>query len=105
EPTPMLQLMTFLLVAYVLSMLAAKVNFPVSYFLIPVLAGIIIDLSGILDLVIADGMLHVAQLAIGSYIGLLLKPKMIKLKWSIVATGLVSCLLLLGFTYCCAIVI
>src|SRR5690606_6754147 len=77
----------------------------VAYFLAPVLVGILINLLGIFQLAVPDLLLHAAQLAIGSYIGLLLKPEMIKLPWKVIVTGIVSCLVLLGFSYCCGILL
>lgn len=105
EPAPLWQLALYLLAAGAAAVLAQKVKFPVAYFLAPVLAGIIVNLLGIAVITVPDELLHAAQLAIGSYIGLLLKPDMIKLPWKVVAAGLASSIILLGFSYFCAILL
>src|SRR5690606_30353128 len=99
--TPLWQLGIYLLLAYAAAVGAQRIKFPVAYFLAPILVGILINLLGIFQLAVPDLLLHAAQLAIGSSIGLLLKPEMIKLPWKVIVAGIVSCLVLLGFSYCC----
>jgi len=103
--TPLWQLAIYLLLAYVAAVIAHRFKFPVAYFLAPVLVGIIINLVGIFDLAFPDLLLHIAQLAIGAYIGLLLKPEMIKLPWKVLVAGLASCLVLLAFSYSCGLLL
>jgi len=102
---PLWQLVLYVLLAFASVPIGRKLKLPVAHFLTPVLVGIIINAIGVQPPVIPDMLLHVAQLAIGAYIGLLLKPDMIKLPWKVATMGLLSALILLLFSYGCSIVL
>lgn len=105
EATPLWLLAVYLLLAYGAAVIGEKLKFPVAYFLAPVLVGIAVNVAGIQPITVPDSLLHAAQLAIGAYIGLMLKPDMIKLPWKVVVTGLTSSIILLAFSYCCAMLL
>ena len=68
---------------------------PVPHFLTPVLLTLVLQITQITTPVIPSELLHVAQLLIGAYIGLLLKPHILKLPKKILVAGVVSAILLL----------
>jgi len=102
---PLWKIIVYLLLAFASVPMGKKLKLPVANFLSPILVGIVINAIGIQPPTIPDSMLHAAQLAIGAYIGLLLKPDMIKLPWKVAVMGLLSALVLLLFSYGCSIVL
>ena len=76
-----------------------KIKLPVAYFLSPVLLVIILEMFSIDTPEIPGLLLHIAQILMGAYIGLLLKPKMLKLGTRVLFLGIGSALLLLAITF------
>ena len=79
--------------------LGKKCRLPVAHFLTPILFIIIVHLAGVETPTVPPSLLHVAQLLIGAYIGLLLKPHMIRLPKRVLAAGVMSAVALIGLTY------
>ncbi|MGM9944653.1 MAG: AbrB family transcriptional regulator [Lysinibacillus sp.] len=79
--------------------LGKKCRLPVAHFLTPILFIIIVHLAGFETPTVPPLLLHVAQLLIGAYIGLLLKPHMIRLPKRVLAAGVISAVALIGLTY------
>ncbi|PGS50620.1 AbrB family transcriptional regulator [Bacillus sp. AFS041924] len=81
-----------------LGLLGKKINFPTALLLGPMVASIILNLSGLhgpaLPSVILDG----SQLMMGSYIGLLLNPEKLTNKLKIVLVSILSGIILLAFS-------
>ncbi|WP_461611542.1 AbrB family transcriptional regulator [Cytobacillus kochii] len=76
-----------------------KLRLPVPHFLTPVLMGLLLSLFKV-DLAPMDShLLHIAQLCIGAYIGLLLHPKSLRLPVRILIGGISSAILLLIITF------
>lgn len=75
-----------------------RLKLPVASFLSPVLLMILLNLLSIDTPKVPSTLLHIAQLLIGAYIGLLLKPDMIKLGKRVFVLGVGSALLLLAIT-------
>ncbi|WP_246027670.1 AbrB family transcriptional regulator [Lysinibacillus antri] len=75
------------------------IKLPVPFFLSPVLFVIILKLFSIEVPELPTPLLHAAQLCMGAYIGLLLKPDMIKLGKRVLFLGIGSALLLLTITF------
>ncbi|MEK4967511.1 AbrB family transcriptional regulator [Cytobacillus sp. FSL R7-0696] len=76
-----------------------KLRLPVPHFLTPVLMGLLLSLFKV-DLAPMDShLLHIAQLCIGAYIGLLLHPKSLRLPVRILIGGVSSAILLLIITF------
>lgn len=76
-----------------------KLRLPVPHFLTPVLMGLLLSLFKV-DLAPMDShLLHIAQLCIGAYIGLLLHPKSLRLPVRILIGGVTSAILLLIITF------
>ena len=71
---------------------------PVPHFLTPVLLTLLLQFTPAATPTVPSELLHIAQLLIGAYIGLLLKPHMLKLPKKTLVAGLVSALVLLGIT-------
>lgn len=76
-----------------------KIKLPVAHFLTPVLLVIIIHMCGAEVPHIPVSLLHIAQLLIGAYIGLLLKPDMIRLPKKVLMAGLLNTVALIIVTY------
>lgn len=92
-------LMLLLLAAGGAVWIGRKIQIPVPYFLSPVLLMVVLKLFSIDTPEVPSLFLHVAQLFIGAYIGLLLKPDMIKLGNRVLLLGMGSALLLLVITF------
>ena len=76
-----------------------KLSLPVPYFLTPVILGLLLSFTLVEPVAMNDLLLHIAQLAIGAYIGLLLQPQALRLQKSILISGVLSALLLLALTF------
>lgn len=79
--------------------LGLKMKLPVAHFLTPTLFIIVLQILGVNTPSVPVSLLHVAQLFIGAYIGLLLKPHMIKLPPRVLAMGIFSSVALILITY------
>lgn len=76
-----------------------KIKLPVAHFLSPVLLVTVIHMCGVEIPPIPVSFLHIAQLLIGAYIGLLLKPHMIRLPKKVLVAGLLNTVVLIVITY------
>lgn len=76
-----------------------KLKIPVPYFLTPILFIIVLSLFSVEMPELPGYLLHIAQLLMGAYIGLLLKPNMIKLGKRVLLLGVGSALLLMIATF------
>lgn len=79
--------------------LGKKLHVPVPQFLAPIVCVILIKLAGVNVPEMPSDVLHGAQLLIGAYIGLLLKPNMVRLPVRVLAGGVISTLLMIAFAY------
>lgn len=79
--------------------LGLKVKLPVAHFLTPVLLIIVIHTLGLKVPPVPVSLLHVAQLLIGAYIGLLLKPHMIRLPKKVLMAGVLNTAAFIVVTY------
>lgn len=79
--------------------IAKKLRFPVPHFLAPIFLIILLKLCTIDVPMMPSSILHIAQLLIGAYIGLLLKPHMVKLPARVLVGGAVNTLLMIGVAY------
>ncbi len=95
----LLPLMLLIAVAWICAIIGKRIKLPVSFFLGPVLFVIILQLSHIQTPEVPVWVLYIAQILIGAYIGLLLKPKMFKLGSRVLILGISSALFLLLITY------
>ncbi|KGR78720.1 ammonia monooxygenase [Ureibacillus manganicus DSM 26584] len=76
-----------------------KLRLPVPYFLTPVILGLLLSFTPLEPVAMNDSFLHIAQLTIGAYIGLMLKSQSLHLKKSILISGVLSALLLITLTF------
>lgn len=81
------------------SWLGEKFKLPVAQFLGPVIAVICIQFTGVTVEPVPFPVLYLAQIFIGAYIGLLLKPHMFKLPRIIFIGGIISTFLLIAFSF------
>jgi len=88
-----------LAVAYLCALIGKRIKIPVSFFLVPVFLTMLLQLTNVTAPVVPVWILHIAQICIGAYIGLLLKPKMLKLGARLLILGISSALVLLLITY------
>lgn len=93
---PVLLLVT---IACLFAMLSKKVKLPVPFFIGPVLFVIMLQLLNFQTPEVPVWYLHIAQICIGAYIGLLLKPNLLKLGAPILVLGILSSIVLLMATY------
>ncbi|MER1987240.1 MAG: AbrB family transcriptional regulator [Solibacillus sp.] len=93
------QLALLLVAAWFIVPIAAKLYLPVPQFLAPTLFVILLNVFSVEVPMMPSSILHIAQLFIGAYIGLLLKPKMVRLPVRVLMGGIVSTLLLIGVAY------
>lgn len=94
-----LRLFVVLALASLAAIVGLKLKLPVAHFLTPILFMIGLALFRIDTPEIPISLLHIAQLFIGSYIGLLLKPQMIRLPRKVLIMGVFSAFALLLGTY------
>ncbi|MGM9949879.1 MAG: AbrB family transcriptional regulator [Lysinibacillus sp.] len=91
--------MALILVGWMCIPIGKRCRLPVPYFLTPVILGLLVSFTEIEPMLMNANLLHIAQLAIGAYIGLLLKPKDLRLPKMVIASGIFSALLLLFLTF------
>ena len=85
--------------------LGKKIKVPVPYFLTPIIFTIVLQFTKLELPTLPSELLHIAQLFIGAYIGLLLKPHMLKLPKKTLFAGIFSAVSLLFITGLSAIVV
>ena len=95
----LLPVLLLIVVAWLSAMLGKRIKLPVSFFLGPVFLVMLLQLTNIQTPEVPVWLLYIAQICIGAYIGLLLKPKMIKLGARVLVLGISSALVLLFITY------
>ncbi|MEL4023868.1 AbrB family transcriptional regulator [Lysinibacillus endophyticus] len=88
-----------IIVSYVSAIVGLKLKIPVSFFLSPVLLLVILNVCSIDTPELPSILLHIAQLFMGAYIGLQLKPEMLKLGKRVLILGIGSALFLLAVTF------
>lgn len=72
---------------------------PVAHFLMPIIAVIIFKLLGVETPEMPSIVLHFAQILIGAYIGLLLKPSTLHLPLKVLSAGLLSTIAMIALSY------
>ncbi len=95
----LLPLVILLLAAWATVWIGKKIKLPVPYFLTPILFVIALTLFSVDTPHIPGVLLHISQLLLGAYIGLLLKPNMIRLGKKVVLLGIGSALFLIVLTF------
>ena len=80
-----------------------RLHIPVPYFVVPLLFVMILKLTSLPVPVVPVSIVHLAQLCIGAYIGLLLKREMIQFSKRIIVMGIVSTFSLILFSFVLAI--
>ncbi|MCH7320416.1 AbrB family transcriptional regulator [Solibacillus sp. MA9] len=93
------QIVQLILVAAALVPLGKKIKLPVAHFLTPILVIIVLKLFSIEAAPMPSDVLHVAQLLIGAYIGLLLKPETLRLPVKVLIGGIASTVTMIALTY------
>jgi uncharacterized protein len=99
------QVVILIVVAAACVPLGKKMKLPVAHFLTPILLVIILKLLHIETPHMPSDILHIAQILIGAYIGLLLKPETLKLPVKMLGAGLLSTFAMIGITYGTSILI
>lgn len=85
--------------------IAKWLRLPVPHFLAPILFVISLKLFAVDVPVMPSAVLYGAQLLIGAYIGLLLKPEMVRLPARVLIGGVINTLLMIGFSYGASVVV
>ncbi|WP_274308964.1 AbrB family transcriptional regulator [Solibacillus daqui] len=99
------QVVLLILVAAALVPLGKKIKLPVAHFLTPILVIIVLKLFSIEAAPMPSDVLHVAQILIGAYIGLLLKPETLRLPVKVLVGGIASTISMIALTYGTSILI
>lgn len=94
-----LALLVLLIAATASVWVGRKMKLPVAHFLSPILFVIVLKITGMEVVEMPNALLHVAQLLIGAYIGLLLKPPMIRLPIRVLVAGVASTLAMIAVAY------
>lgn len=93
------QVVLLILFAAVLVPIGIKVKLPVAHFLTPIVAVILLKLFHIETPEMPSDILHIAQILIGAYIGLLLKPETLRLPMKVLIAGLSSTVAMIALSY------
>lgn len=88
-----------ILLAGVLVPIGQKMKLPVAHFLTPIVVVILLKLLAIEATPMPSDVLNIAQLLIGAYIGLLLKPETLRLPVKVLAGGITSTLTMIAIAY------
>ena len=95
-----ISLVLLIALAWVCSYLAKLIHLPVAFFITPIILFITLQLTTSLSMPQVPGIImNVAQLLIGAYIGLMLKPHMIKLPVRVLVGGIFSAIALITLTF------
>ncbi|MER2038020.1 MAG: AbrB family transcriptional regulator [Solibacillus sp.] len=93
------QVVALILLAAALVPIGRKIKLPVAHFLTPIIVVILLKLFSIETPEMPSDVLHVAQILIGAYIGLLLKPETLRLPLKVLGAGLLSTITMIALTY------
>lgn len=93
------QVLVLILLAGVLVPVGKKMKLPVAHFLTPILVVILLKLLAIEAAPMPSDVLNIAQLFIGAYIGLLLKPETLRLPVKVLVGGIASTLTMIAIAY------
>ncbi|MGE6368610.1 AbrB family transcriptional regulator [Planococcus kocurii] len=100
-----LSLLMLLALCYGAGMIAQKINVPTAFLLGPVFFIMLLNLTGVVVPVMPSSFLHIAQLFIGIYIGLLLQKKDLKLTKRMVFYSFFSSSVLIAFAFIVSLVL
>ena len=93
------QVVLVILLAAVAVPLGRKLKLPVAHFLTPIILVIGLKFFGIEAPTMPSDVLHIAQILIGAYIGLLLKPETLRLPLKVLIGGVTSTVAMIVLTY------
>ncbi len=85
----------FAIVCTICALIGKKIKFPTAFLLGPMIATIVLNLSGFEGPALPKLFLNISQLMIGGYIGLLLKPENLKNKVKIILLAIMSGIVLI----------
>ncbi|WP_107942845.1 AbrB family transcriptional regulator [Metasolibacillus fluoroglycofenilyticus] len=88
--------------SFAFALIASKFHMPTPFFLGPVLFGILLNVVQIDIPTISANVLHLAQIAVGAHIGLLLTPGALRLPKRTLLFGLMNVVLLMFVSFLCA---
>lgn len=93
------QVVLLIILAAALVPIGQSLKLPVAHFLTPIIVVIVLKLFSIDTPTMPSDVLHIAQLLIGAYIGLLLKPETLRLPAKVLAGGVLSTIAMIVLTY------
>ncbi|WP_052344303.1 AbrB family transcriptional regulator [Bacillus ndiopicus] len=100
--SPLWAVLILIAVSFIFSLIVGKLHMPTPFFLGPVLLGILLNVVQIDVPIISQDILHLAQIAVGAHIGLLLKPGALRLPKRTLLFGLMNVVLLMFVSFLCA---
>ncbi|WP_313731444.1 AbrB family transcriptional regulator [Cohnella nanjingensis] len=86
----------FAAVGVAAAMLGKRIRFPSAFLLAPMIATAVLHLSGVDGPALPAGFLDAAQLFIGTYVGLMLRPESLQNKFRVIVLALMSGVLLIA---------
>ncbi len=92
-------LTVFIAIAFICASAAKRIKLPVAYFLTPILISVGLQLASVDIPSVPSELMNIALLLLGSYIGLLFKPHMVRLPVRYLLAGILSSAGLLVLTY------
>ncbi|MBD8032730.1 AbrB family transcriptional regulator [Solibacillus merdavium] len=93
------QVVLLIILSAALVPIGQKLKLPVAHFLTPIIVVIALKLFSIDTPTMPSDVLHIAQLLIGTYIGLLLKPATLRLPAKVLVGGVLSTIAMIVLTY------
>lgn len=93
------QVVLLIILSAALVPIGKRLKLPVAHFLTPIIVVIALKLFNIDTPTMPSDVLHIAQLLIGAYIGLLLKPSTLRLPAKVLAGGVLSTIAMIVLTY------
>lgn len=89
-------LVLLLLVAYGAGVMGKKLKFPTPYLLVPIILTAIIMLTGVHAPPPPNGLIEIAQIFMGAYLGLMLKPEQLDKKLTLTTSTIMTTLILIA---------
>ncbi|WP_107841065.1 AbrB family transcriptional regulator [Metasolibacillus meyeri] len=100
--SPLWAVAVLISMSFLFAIVVGKLHVPTPFFLGPVLFGILLNIVQVDIPVISLDVLHVAQIAVGAHIGLLLTPSALRLPKRTLLFGLINVVLLMFVSFLCA---
>jgi membrane AbrB-like protein len=92
-------ILVFAVACTVCALLGRKIKFPTAFILGPMIATIVLDLSGFAGPALPSSLVSISQLMIGGYLGLMLKPENLKNKLKMILLAFLNGIVLITCSF------